>query len=415
MTQHKAFRLLSIFLVTALIFILLGAVLKRAKPELYRQYGEADLVTDQGKRQKLRPGDELPIDEQDAASAAPNERGILSWPDTSILPDYHKVDLSIYRDREDNSKALEGILIFIDAGKSEKLSPETKASGGSQSPTESVDLAPTDPITRLPVSEYNRETMETRQAEEPLIPPDKILETLGGLLGKRLERRGADVIYTRELSPSPQDSAQAAVVGSELLQRFLSELKEQNFRCTPLQDLLPVLSTAMHQPEAAEARLLFTENGVSPKLRLLLDMERQYNDVLLISLRMNEQKKEAPGFTVRYFGGATAANLGSSELHPDRAQDQPAYIGYSTYRRRSFAETLQRRVAGLIKEYPSDNSGKSVVEERSEIGRFCNVVAVEAVVGSSLDSDQLEMLSKEDFLKSLAEAMASGVQLFYQQ
>lgn len=409
MTQKKALRLLQIIVISSLVLLVMGFIFKRVKPEWYLKQSAKTPEALQAARHMLL--DELPLQENDPAKTRPNERGILVWPETSMVPDYHKADLSIYRGRSKNEKALEGILVFIDAGKKEEVVLPSEASSSDSG--SGLPVAATDPVTGLPISNFNNETMPTRSEVKPDIPRGEVLKALSQRIGDKLKELGAEVIYTRDLTESGSDVSQAALVGKTLSDRFIKELGEQKFKCTPLSELIPTMTLAMSDPAAAEVNKLFTSNGVGPDLRLILDVERQYSDVLFLSLRLGTSKEGESGSRVLYFGDSTAASIGAAHLSQERPSDQPAYLAYGSQSRRRLAEQIYRNISGLLPEFAYKGKQNSVAEAPLVPGRLSNVTSVELMVGYEDNEANMNALVKDELHKSMAEAVSHACYQFY--
>ncbi|MDY5835620.1 MAG: hypothetical protein SPK23_00630, partial [Eubacteriales bacterium] len=155
MTQRKAWRILSLLLVASLFLLALNFILAKLKPELYleaRRESPLDLAMAQ-----YALMDDLGLQDDNVPNISQkNDRGVYVWPASSVLPEYRKADLSLYRGRAKNEHALEGITVFIDAG--EVTAPQIMSPAGGNSPQPSSkpagNVAPTDPYTGLPVSPY---------------------------------------------------------------------------------------------------------------------------------------------------------------------------------------------------------------------------------------------------------------------
>lgn len=409
MNRKKASRLLRVILLFSLLLIGGGFLLRKYKPELY--LGAKNYTPEEKAKVMHDFLDELQLEDNDPASVTANDRGILTWPLTSSIPEYHKTDLKIFRGRAKNKSALEGITIYLDAGKKEEVVAPTVPQ---TSETDSgIRTAATDPYTGRLLPRYNQETMETRVEETPDIPQEKMMEHLAFLLKEKLENMGAKVILTREISQNGSDISQAAVVAEDLSKRFLEELKEQKFKCTPLQKVIPIIDMAKDNPSEPAVNALYTSNGVSPEFRLLLDVQRQYNEVLFLSLRMYQGGEKESGSRVIYFADSAAKGIGAARLAPERPSDQPAYLAYNGASRRRLAEQIYSNIKGLLVDLSYQGNKTAVAEEAQITGRLSNVVTVEIQIGNENSESNLKALSEEELLKSLAEAIASSCYRYY--
>lgn len=409
MNQKKATQLLRVIVILSLLLIAGGFLLRKMKPELYL---EGKNYSPEEKARVLRDMlDELEVINNDPAAVQANERGVLTWPQASSIPEYHKTNLSIFSGRAKNKQALEGITVYLDAGEKEEIAApaaaQTSAGGNG------IRAAATDPYTGRLLPRYNQETMETRVEETPAIPRDQILEQLALLLKAKLEDMGAKVILTREMTGSGSDISQAAVLAEDLSRRFLEELEQQKFKCTPLSEVLPTIVQAKNTPADAQVSALYTANGVSPAYRLLLDVQRQYSEVLFLSLRMYQGGEKESGSRVIYFADGAAKGIGAARLSPDRPSDQPAYLAYNGTSRRRLAELIYSNIKGLLVDLSYQGNKSAVAEEAQITGRLSNVTTVEIQIGNEKSESNLKALSQEELLKSLAEAIATSCYRYY--
>ena len=417
MNQKKASRELKKLIFIALIFIVTGIILKRVKPELYLNESK---FTPEEREEALRSYfDELEVGDNELTAAKQTDRGIVTWPMASLIPDFHKPDLSIYKGRSKGKDALSGITIFLDAGKVEEVERPTEAITEETTEDNGIRPAATDPVTGKLLPRYSPETepvvVETTIEKKPPIPYEEILETLVQRVKLELERMGAEVILTRSESKSGSDFSQAAVVGEVLSKRFLEELDKQKFVCTTLEKLLPTIQLGKDEPAAESVMALTHGLGVSPDLRLLLDVERQYSDVLFLSLRFYQGGEKESGSRVLYFGEASGASKGPLKLSEDRPQDQPAYASYTGAARRRLAEEVYNNIKGLPVDLSYSGNKKAVAEEDVDTGRLSNVTAIEIHIGNEENESNLKALAEENVVKGLADAIATSCYKFYCQ
>lgn len=421
MTQRKAWRILSLLLVASLFLLALNFILAKLKPELYleaRRESPLDLAMAQ-----YALMDDLGLQDDNVPNISQkNDRGVYVWPASSVLPEYRKADLSLYRGRAKNEHALEGITVFIDAG--EVTAPQIMSPAGGNSPQPSSkpagNVAPTDPYTGLPVSPYaaQRTDNEEDEEEETTVAPDviiaqeQILSKLAEFLQKQLESLGAKVVLTRNQASSQSEIAQAAFIGNNLALRFVDELKEQKFKSQAIESLIPYLQTAVSNPDSPEARRVFTQLGVGPDLRLLLDMEKQYKDVCFISLRLGDEKS-AQGSRVVYYGSSSAERNGAGELLEERSQDMPAYVAYDSSARRRLAEQMDRNIRQYLPELNYQGKQTGVGEGQVLSAVYNNLTSVEVIVAQRQNLDNMKSISKEKTLMTLAEALAHSTYQFF--
>ncbi len=384
---------------------------KKIKPEAYLEAKRENPVELAMARRDLM--DDLPIQENDPKTAVKNDRGLLAWSQESIIPEFHKADLSIYRGRNKNAHALEGIVLFIDAGEvAEEVLIDDVPSGEQ---TRKANVAATDPFTLLPVrqkSGVSQPEKEKEKEKEKVVAPGEILDTLAKKLKKEMEDMGATVYLTREQSKSASEISQQAVIGNQIAQRFLAELKEQNFKSVDIETLIPTLHNSVTDPGSLAARALFTNNGINSNLRLLLDVERQYKEVFYLSLRLGDSETES-GVKALYYGATVGASFGSSALDEANPQNQPAYVAYDVSSRRRLAEQVERNIREYLPELSYKGKQTAVQESAVVSGRYNNLTAVELVIGQRANEENIRFLQQESNIKTLAEAIALSAYEFY--
>lgn len=415
MKRAKAFKNLTVLLLLSLVILLANFILKKVSPELFLEAHRENPV--ELAMAKYRLMDDLPLEKNVAEIAQKNERGILTWPQASIIPEYHKVDLSIFRKRPRNVHALEGITVYLDAGELLKALDlaEVSRQKYEEESRKASNVAATDPVTGLPVSDYGWKVEEEPQeviTEIRSIPKDQLLATLANQLKDELEKLGAKVYLMRELTDSPSEISQAGVLGSKLASAFVEELREQKFKSPEIENLIPYLYKAAKDPDSPEARRIFTDLGVGPELRLLLDLEKQYQDVCFISLRLGDAP-EGSGTRVRYYGGSVAAANGAAALLEDRPQDQPAYVAYTGTSRRRFAETIMANIKRSLPEMSYKGKYSEVSEGDFPGAALNNLSSVEVILAEIENEENMLFISQENKLRLMAEALASATYQFY--
>lgn len=416
MTQRKALKALATLVVISLVLILFNFAFKRAKPELYLDANRESPEELAIARHALL--DNLEITGNEPNTADLNDRGVLAWPAGSTIKEFHKTDLSIFQGKSKNDHALVGVLVFIDAG--DVTEPDLAPVPGQMetAPEQKRNIAPTDPVTGLPISTYRNlvtEPNETTQVSEQFVGASEMLGTVEKRLKTELEQMGAKVFLTREAADSSSEIAQQAYIANHIGQVFLSELQELKFRSIEVEQMIPNLVRAIDEPNSPEARKIFTSNGISPQLRILLDVERQYKEVIYISLRLGETPEEEAeaGARVYYYGSQSAAGFGAGSYSEDRPQDQPAYVSYDTSSRRSLAERINNNFKEYLPEMLYQSSTGAVSERAVISGRYNNLTSVEVMIGEIHHEENYELLSKESNLNRMADAISTSIYEFF--
>ncbi len=409
MTQRKALKALAAIVLFSTLLLVFNYFYKKIKPEAYLEAKRENPVELAMARRDLM--DDLPIQENDPKTAVKNDRGLLAWSQESIIPEFHKADLNIYRGRNKNAHALEGIVLFIDAGEVEDDILIDDVPSGEQ--TRKANVAATDPFTGLPVRQKSGVSqVEKEKEKEKVVAPGEILDTLAKKLKKEMEDMGATVYLTREQSKSGSEISQQAVIGNQIAQRFLAELKEQNFKSVGVETLIPTLHNTVTDPGSLAARALFTNNGINSNLRLLLDVERQYKEAFFLSLRLGDSETES-GVKVLYYGATVGASFGASALDEANPQNQPAYVAYDVSSRRRLAEQVERNIREYLPELSYKGKQTAVQESAVVSGRYNNLTAVELVIAQRANEENVRFLQQESNIKTLAEAIALSAYEFY--
>lgn len=462
MKQGKAVQLLALLLLVSLVLWGITALLMKVRPDLYLQANRQSPEAMAAARYALL--DELPIEKSPLESAQINQFGVLAWPQVSLISSFHKVDLALFKGQSKGSKSLQGITVFLDIGAAADL--QRPQPGGSAETTQSSKrIAQTDPYTGLPINP-NRVSKEpenqvTAVSEAPRLAESAILPTLASRLREKLEGMGARVLFTRDLSESDTELSQAAAIGSELLDSFLRDLSANSFKAPSLEALRSDLQQATHDPLAAGVQSLFREVGVSPELRLLLDMERQYQDSLCIAIRLGDARQprtsetkdgdaaappqetaaegesettdpamdsvgalrsqarrdaqSAPGgengLRVFYLG-SLAGSLGATRLE-ENSLAQPAYAAYGSSDRRRLAEGVEGLVRENVSELAYQGSKTAVTEEASDLARFTNISTITVKIGERRSESDMASLRNGDRLNALADAIATACYNYY--
>lgn len=412
MSRRAAQKLLAIIVLSSLVVLLLNFVLARFLPDLY-----AARRASRSAEQRVSL-DELPEPPQNN-QVLTNDKGIAYWPLDSLVTNFRKVDLKLYLGRARDEKALRGIRVFLDPGPSVTMMPATNVSAPSAAtPSESNP------------NESNPNASNPSQAAPAPAVQEPVLLKMCRQLKVQLEKMGAEVTLLRgDGIDRGQDVAVAAELAEDLNRIFLQELAEQKFTSSPLTRLEPYLAaTAAGQgrPQSADQKNLglksdlpwpfFAINGVYPSTRLLLDVQRQFTDVLFINFNFSQSNKPTDkGCRFSYFGQNTAAAVGvQAAAYQPQSADQPAYVAYDTAARQRLALLMERNVSGFIPEaryVGSDNT--PVVEEARVLNRLNNVTSVQVLAGFVTNPEEMAALARPERQKALVEALANACYEYY--
>ena len=199
-----------------------------------------------------------------------SQTGLDSWPAASCIETIHQASLSRYAGRSETGKPLDGILVILDPGH-----------GGQ-------DFGTYYPI----------------KAASPAIIEKEINLAVALKTRSALEDLGATVFMTRESDEWVSLYKRIGLTGRIVLDQLSAELPAMGRTDSGIAHLPALLDQVIQiNSDSAESggRGIFKGSGTSEDQRLLMDLERQYADVLFISLHCNALENNAscpwpPGF-----------------------------------------------------------------------------------------------------------------------
>lgn len=424
MTQKQALKIVGSLLAISLFALILMGVLRRAYPEKFDP--KVRLQMEEADQDSKTTADELPINEMDYQATSKNSRGVWAWPYDSVVPVYHNVQLDLYQNRIKDENSLKGITVYlaIDALAEADASKNENHTGGENSGAEaslkfssldqndedqSRETAPTEPSQRHEEPDQETDFSDLGQVSDQDL--QKLLESMAEECQKSLESLGAKVVL---LDPSlVQATQKAAFVGHAVLSDFLTELTEQKFTSQPLEKLLSPLESIQHiSGPSDQTKQMFPDVGVSKKQRLLLDVERQYNDRIFINLKFGPESSEKTGSLIKYLAGQSAAIGAQTAEMTDTSIEKPAYIAYDTDGRLRLAELVSKNIGQLI---PSLNySGEDGVQEQIvPCLRLINLNSLEIEISSKSQNYDLQILFPKEQRRVYANAISNAVYEFY--
>ena len=167
--------------------------------------------------------------------------------------------------------------------------------------------------------------------------------------------------------------------------------------------------------ESSGGRGLMRGEGASEELRLLLDLQAQYEDALYLSIHCNalDDDSSVRGLQVYYLTGATAYAR-ENELAVDRglANAAPVY--------RMYQDELRRRLAGLVHESVLErlpslkyDGQKSLVDENYAVLRELNLTSVLIELGFISNVQDRNLLTDAASQKQMAQGIAEAVYHYY--
>lgn len=335
MTQRRALHYALILAAVALVLLLLSALFQKIWPQLATPH------VGPTKQETVDKIEQFPIQETPLTKVKNNDYQIPTWPDQSTLPAYHASDLSVYYNKKQGPDALKGVTIFLDP-----------ALGGDQQGYEKKIGA---------ADELNNNVLFS-EAEMNL----KLCENIQ----VHLEALGANVILLRNGNFTMSDEERAARVAHYLLQQFQTELTEREFQSERLKELEDKLFSAIRDKDATTLSEIFRKDGVSQDLRLILDLEEQYDEMLYLRIRHDAEPNnpQTRGFRVRLISLIQMAETGSAEA--------PAYMRYPLQDNEDLALDIEHEIGTLLPELKLEKS-QMQMGEAPDILRWVNLKAVE--------------------------------------
>jgi len=307
-----------------------------------------------------------------------------SWPLESSIERIRTVNLSAWSGRARDSSALAGITVFLDPGHGGQDT-------GALYPAHSLDPLVTE-------SEINLAIAKKTKAE---------LETLG-----------ATVVLIRETDIWQSIFYRIAWTGRYLAEQFLDELAEAGFKSDRIRVLIPLLDQVMlinSDSDASGGRGLMSGEGASEELRLLLDVQAQYEDALYLSIHCNalDDDTSVRGLQVYYLTGATAYAR-ENELAVDRglANAAPVYRMYQDESRKRLAVLVQE---SILERLPSLKYAgqKSLIDENYAVLRELNLTSVLIELGFISNAQDRNLLTDSASQQQMAAGIAEAVYHYY--
>jgi N-acetylmuramoyl-L-alanine amidase len=332
-----------------------------------------------------QPADEwtdLPIAKQ---SPLADSSGLLDrWPDESAIPAVRTVDLDAYLGRAKDDRPLQGIQIFIDPGH-----------GGSDSGA------------TYPANAY-----------KPIVSEAKINLAVAEKTRDALEQLGATVHLIREDDRWLSIFYRIAFASRELIEQFTAQLSSKAYTSDAIDALtesMDAIMIANSDFESAGGRGIMSGVGASRELKLLLDLEHQFPDVLYLSIHCNSLEDNDPtgGLQVFYLGREQAYAAENKMAESQGLKNSPpVYQMYRDEARRRLASLVKARMLSAVPQLTYHGEA-DLIEENFAVLREINVTNVLIELGFISSPVDRPILRSSDYQQKLAEAIADAVFAFY--
>lgn len=325
-------------------------------------------------RQPTQPGATPLIVDDSPPTASSGKRP--RWKAQSSIEIIRQVDLEVYKGRSLDSRPLEGITVVIDAGHGGK-------DAGTVWPTNSTKNQVLEKTINLQMAFKSRDN---------------------------LEKLGATVILTRDKDDWPDLYKRIAIASRTAYDRFLVDAAEAG-RSTARIDgygdrLAEVIRINDHKKTGGMG--MFSGIGVDVDQRHLMDIGRQYPDILFISLHVNAYAKSTKvrGAQVYYqTGDSTRKSEGESG-------DNASYHYYDDAGRKRLAETIKNKTHEKLPEMKFQGKGDVLTSDFAVL-REQNLVSVMFEMGFISNDEDRAILVSENGQDKLAQAVAEAVYAYY--
>ncbi len=310
------------------------------------------------------------------------------WPAESAIQVIHQTDLSTYVDRPVAERPLAGITVFLDPGH-----------GGSDSGA-----------TYPPRSIANSQNRAITEAEINLAVALRIKVQLQDL--------GASVYLIREDDVWQSIFYRIAYVSRFIVDQFSAEMQTKGYASDAIDQFGPLMDQIMaanNDFESTGGRGIMNGVGAIPELKLLLDIEHQYPEVLFLSIHCNsvEDDESARGLQVFYLSGETAYQKERElSIKQSLADSPPAYMMYRDESRARLAGLIR---SGILNRMPDlkYNGQADLLEENYAVLRELNLTSALIELGFISNAADRAILQDASQQQVMAESIAEAVYHFY--
>lgn len=306
------------------------------------------------------------------------EVGRPCWPPVSSLETFREPDLTTYIGKSREEQPFKGLTIILDPGH-----------GGS-------DVGAT-----YPTQSKNPELLEKEIVLSVALKTRSVLKSMG-----------ASVIMTREKDEWVSVYKRIAMISRMNIEQAQQDLDRLGMRATKLSHLIPLMDEIIRinsDSATSGGRGLFQGAGVSADQRLLMDLQRQYPDVLLLSLHCNAWEGDRSGLQIYY---ETTETTLSEEKDLVFQPGRGCYFYYDDESRKHLANTLYKAMTEQMPEMNYDGA-LPVSEADFAILREVNMTSALIELGFLTSEKDRTIFRSPDQRQKIAEAIVEGVYRFY--
>ncbi|MDD4324452.1 MAG: N-acetylmuramoyl-L-alanine amidase [Eubacteriales bacterium] len=324
----------------------------------------------------------LPVNANDADLLAPSEEGLLRvWPEEYSLPRLHEVDFEYYSSLQEESRPLNGITVILDP-----------SFGGSA-------------------------TGATAITDSGVLAEKDIVLAIAQIAERYLTEMGADVIMTRASDIEHSLFYVAALTADTVLERYKAEAEAADYDAQLIDDLRLQMSDVMriNQNNAdSGGRGLFGSVGTPSRLRLIYDIQAQYQDVLFINISLNQDgDPDVSGSEIRLMDQDFVTDVNNSYVgDQDPNTLAPNYSMTDSQSRVELAWLLYGHLQHQIPTLASE-AEPQLAETDMAVLRLNNLTSVSIVPGYLTNASDRAEISSLAGQQKIASAIAYAVRQYY--
>ena len=332
-------------------------------------------------------------------------RNWTRWPEESTLPISIEGNFEIFRDQAGSEQPLKGALVLLDPGH-----------GGWDPGALREDL---NPIVRetdinLAVALETRDLLESLGATVLISRETDV----GYLLYHRIGNIGLHTLAELERIVEIQDSR------DDLELSWMEEIRPG------LQQMIDIHSDRFNDDVTQSGRSIAQGIGMSPEMRMLLDLQGELRHVITVSIHANtiaEPTRFNQGLLVYHYSHDQMLESEEITLQRHNAGESvgatpisPAYNNYVTGRSRALATSIfkgfDNYVPELLNQAYIERDGRYSADIRtSNLGltRETNLTTILIEMGFMSNEDDLRVMNSPEGQGKIAAGIADGIRLYY--
>ena len=308
--------------------------------------------------------------------------GLRIWPEALSIPLIREPDLTQYIGASRDERPLEGITVILDPGHGGQ-------DGGAQ----------------FPIGVANPDYVEK-----------EVVLDVSFKIRDYLEELGATVFMTREEDVWLSIYARIAVASQYLLDDFMHLLPYHGYEPDPVAHVKTQLEEMIEinsDYASSGGRGPMLGIGTNEDMRLLMDVQAQYPDVLFLSIHCNAlEDLSVGGLQVFYQTGESAWRVEhEAVMYQPPADNSPAYGLYPSSDRFRLAETVHEKILERIPELQF--SGNDILEANFAVLREMNMTSILLEMGFITNERDRAIMTSEQGQDKIAQGVADAVYHYY--